>query len=733
MRFIVSVLVILSLPLALAARRWTVDDVLMAESAGSFELARDGKQVVWVRSAMDKKKNGSVSHVILRHLEADWEVQLTRGKDKNSTPRFSPNGQRIAFLSNRKPSESEEKEEEEENKKPSTQVWLLDLRGGEPRLLTKFEKGVEDVHWLDDDTLLITATEDPSSYDQANKRRKDTSVVVDDEEHAPPVRLFRHEIKGKKTKRLTSNTDRITNTAVSWDGRWAVTVHERSLRWTYDQSVRPVTFLHDLEKGTATQLFTAGKLLLSRIRWALDGQGFYFSAPYTTHPTYFFAEVMRLYYYDLAAGKESRVPLDWDRGLAGQFAATPTGFVALLANGVRRRAALYERSGDGWTRRWMEGEHAENIFDLLVTSDAGKVLYAHSTASKPEQWYQAELGGAALRNARPITKLNKDFEKKPVAKREIVHWKGARDDDVEGLLYYPHEYTEGAKHPLVLMIHGGPHGVDLDRFTETWSRPINLLAARGAFILRVNYHGSSGYGLEWSESIAGGNYNDLEWVDAERGVDAMIARGLADPDQLGVMGWSNGSIITIEITTRTTRYKVASAGAGDVNWVSDWGNCKFGHSFDHYYLGKTPLEDPEFYIDKSALFRMDKVRTPTIIFFGTEDTNVPTEQGWQHFRALQQLGKTDVRFILFPGEQHSPLKLGHRRRKMTEELAWFDKHLFKGGAPENESLKPESPLSAALRRNTAGKTPETVHRNGIEIGRFEVTRAQFAAFRPSYS
>ncbi|MCP5116571.1 MAG: S9 family peptidase, partial [bacterium] len=269
-------------------------------------------------------------------------------------------------------------------------------------------------------------------------------------------------------------------------------------------------------------------------------------------------------------------------------------------------------------------EHSSNIFGLLVTRDAGKVVYAYSTASQPEQWYQAGFTGAAMSDARAITKLNSDFDKKPVAKREIVHWKGARDDQVEGLLYYPHGYREGRKYPLVLMIHGGPHGVDLDRFTETWSRPINLLAQRGAFVLRVNYYGSSNYGLEWSESISGGNYNDLEWVDAERGVDAVIARGLADPDQLGVMGWSNGSIITIEITTRTTRYKVASAGAGDVNWTSDWANCRFGHSFDDYYLGKTPLEDPAFYVKKSPLFRMDKVRTPTIIFFGDNDTSVPT-------------------------------------------------------------------------------------------------------------
>jgi formylglycine-generating enzyme required for sulfatase activity len=126
------------------------------------------------------------------------------------------------------------------------------------------------------------------------------------------------------------------------------------------------------------------------------------------------------------------------------------------------------------------------------------------------------------------------------------------------------------------------------------------------------------------------------------------------------------------------------------------------------------------------------VRTPTIIFFGTEDKQVPTEQGWQHFRALQQLGKTDVKFILFPGEAHGPRKFVHQRRKVEEELAWFDKYLFKTAADTNEALKPESPLAAALKKKASGKQPETVVRGEIEIGRFEVTRAQYAAFEPKY-
>ena len=144
------------------------------------------------------------------------------------------------------------------------------------------------------------------------------------------------------------------------------------------------------------------------------------------------------------------------------------------------------------------------------------------------------------------------------------------------------------------------------------------------------------------------------------------------------------------------------------------------------------MDDPDFYVKKSPLFKMDKVTSPTIIFFGTEDRQVPTEQGWQHYRALQHYGKTPVRFILFPGEPHTLRKYVHQKRKVEEELAWFDRYLFGAPPAENPSLKPNSPLAALQRLKSLPEVPETVDRGSIAIGRFEVTRAQFRAFDPGY-
>src|SRR5262249_40384728 len=156
----------------------------------------------------------------------------------------------------------------------------------------------------------------------------------------------------------------------------------------------------------------------------------------------------------------------------------------------------------------------------------------------------------------------------------------------------------------------------------------------------------SRYGLKWLESIAGGRYCEAELDDIEKGVDALIARGLVDPDRLGLQGWSNGAILTNALVTRTTRYKAAVAGAGTIEYVRDWASCKFGEAFDRYYLGKSPFEDLRLYILKSPFYRLDRVTTPTLILFGAEDRVVHPQQGWLQYRGLQQLGKAPVRFVL---------------------------------------------------------------------------------------
>ena len=258
------------------------------------------------------------------------------------------------------------------------------------------------------------------------------------------------------------------------------------------------------------------------------------------------ATVTRMYYFDLQTGRPTPVDLDWANGLAGTFAATDDGFVALLANGARNKFASYVRSGGTWRRTVISGDRMENIFGFSLGRDGKTIVYNYSTPSRPTQWYRGVLDEKTLGTQQlQITDLNKRFDSKRIARTELIHWPGTLGEQVEGILYYPLNYKPGQKYPLVVMIHGGPELVDYDAWRETDHYPHNLYTQRGTFVLAPNYHGSSNYGLNWAESIGKGSYYDLEVPDIEKGVDHLIGRGMVDAEKLGVLGWSNGSLLTI--------------------------------------------------------------------------------------------------------------------------------------------------------------------------------------------
>ena len=726
---------------------WSIDDILLQEDAGSFEVSPDGRWVVWVKTRVDKAKGEAASNLMLSRLGGQRdEIALTRGRDRHTGPRWSPDGKRIAFLSTRtRPSKDDDDDDDEDDDLAKTQLWLIDGRGGEPWPLTRLDRAIQSFDWRDADTLVVAVSETKTLRQRRAADAEDTSEVIEAAEETSPVRLFSVATADGALTRLTRNDDWIQWVEVSPDGRWAAALHEQSLSFTYDEKTPPLLKLHDLREGTTRTLFEGQRVLVTAAEWAPDSRGVYLVQRYSSHPVYFTASIGLLQYVDVESGAAAPVDLHWPNGLGTpRILPTLDGFLALLADGVRYRPARYTRAGSGWTKQDLSGEHTRNLFDWALGSDGRTLVYEHSTPTRPTQWYQALLNGGTIEGAAELTDLNPGFRDKPAPPARVERWTGARDEEVEGILYYPLEYEQGRKYPLFLSIHGGPTGADMERWDQSYAYPKVLLAQKGAFLLEVNYHGSENYGLEWVESICCGNYYDLERVDLENGVDHVIRLGLADPKRLGSIGWSNGAILTSELVTRSDRFKVASVGAGDVEWISDWANVDFGAAFDNYYFGAAPWEDPDLYIRKSPYFRLKDVTTPTVLYTGTEDRNVPPSQSWSHFRVMQQVGKTPVRFVVFPGEPHGLKKYVHQRRKVEEDLAWFDEHLF-GTKTAPPVVAEGSPLGAALARAGYPRSgghygvevkkalrPEAVAYGGLRVSRFEVTRAQYAAFDAEY-
>jgi len=721
---------------------WSIDDIINQERAQDFQISPDGTRVVWVKSLTDKEKDGRISHLYLTYLKEKTEtIQLTRGKSSESRPRWSPAGNRIAFLSSRKEGNEGESKPEEAGQ----QLWILDLKGGEPWKVTSLEFGVNSFDWVDEDHFLVLAREPRTWLEINDKEKKDDSVVYEDQEHMIPHRLFLYCLKEKKWHRLTENKDQITNFYLSPDKKMVITRNNQSLSYEVDKKVKPKFFLVRLADRTSEEIFKEPFFKPTDINWDHNSQGFYFAVLRTSDPVNETAGAEFLYYYDLKTGQHHEIDLKWDWGLMGLgFIVRQDGFIASLANGAVPKWRRYFRKDNGYEFAELEGQHYPHLFNLTSRENSQQIIYSYSTASGPEQWFWAALENQKIVNEKPLLELNPHLKNKKMARTEVIKWKGALNEEIEGILYYPFDYQPGKKYPLFLNIHGGPTGIDMDSFEASYAYYPHLLAQKGCFVLMPNYHGSVGYGQKFVESIKD-HYYDYPIEDMLKGIDYLVSKGLVNPDQLGTMGWSNGGILSIGLSVWTDKFKVAGIGAADVDWFSDYGTCAFGVSFDNYYFLGAPWERPDYYLQNSPLLHLKDMKVPTIIFHGTEDTNVPFSQGLEHYRALKQIGQTPVRFIVFPGEPHGLRKLSHQRRKIEEELAWFDKHFFHAFTPANEALKDGSPLDLALKAQSFARSghnfgkmvkgkliPETVKWEGLEVGRFEVTRAQWKDYDQNY-
>jgi len=725
--------------------RWTPEDIINTEYVRSVSISPDNSMVVWTKRKGVKEKDRFVSDIYLTRLNLKEDgnyktVQLTNGKDNDYSPIFSKDGEYIYFLSSR-----------DKGKK----LWKLSIYGGEAKAVKEFKNGISNLQWKDQQTLLFQSNDGKTLYEATNEEKKDNVIVVEDSLHWKPNHVYAFNTKNKTVKRLTSNKKPLSGYTISKDGKWLIYGEQRNISHPSDAQRDPYQYLKNLETGTTTRILTDFGFPPYGFRFTNDKKGFYFSAEHGSNPKYNGAGINELYYFDIESMNHNKVDLDWDLGHAGGYYVVGNDVIVSLANRATRRLAYYKKNGNTWTKKKIDlGQKNDHVSVSSISEDGSKIIYNYSTASKLPSFLISDLKEHKFSNESELVKLNKRLSKKSITKSEVMVWKGYNDEDVTGILYYPENYVEGKKYPLMLSIHGGPASQDLDSWSERWSTYPNLLAQKGMFVLKPNYHGSGNHGLAYVESVKE-NYYEPEMEDIIKGIEVLSNEGKIDKNQLGTMGWSNGAIITTMLTVRyPNMFKVAAPGAGDVNWTSDYGTCRFGVNFDQHYFGGAPWDDVdgktynENYILKSPLFEIEKIKTPTIIFHGSADRAVPRDQGWEYYRGLQQVGEAPVRFLWFPGQPHGLGKITHQLRKMNEEITWIETYLLNKPKTDNEAFKKGSPLDQIIKLQSAKKVdglygvshknsliPETVaiKNDSISIGRFEVTNAQFKAYQKAYS
>ena len=724
------------------AQDWSVDDLLSQEMASTFVFSPDGSSVAWVKRRPSAEKDRFVSDLWITPLGKP-SVALTPGNDSEYAPFFSKDGKTLYFSSDRGDGNT---------------LWSLSLYGGEAVAVHTFANGFSDAKWLNATTLTFLASEGDLYYTQAFADRKDRTMVIEDTTTFKPNRVFSFDVNTKQIRRLTSNASPIVSYGVSKDGKHLVTAHVNSVHYDADAQPAMTAFLWNLADGSRKPIL-AGYQEPYDFQFPSDHSGFFFIATRAIDPEWGGYGVDDLHFYTYATGLVSKVNQAHDWGLAFGYHVLGNEVMASLANGPTLKTGIFTRDGNLWALTEVTiGSDTNHGRVVAVSDDLKSTVVAVSRASHLPRYQLASLTrdrrAARLSLGNEVARLNAHLASKSMPKTEVIWWTGALGNKVSGILYYPDNYQAGRRYPLMLAIHGGPSEADIDEWYQNWGYYPKLLTQRGSFVLLPNYHGSSNHGFDFNQSIKDGKYYDLPVEDMITAIHHLRDEGKVDMDSLGVMGWSNGAIIGIELTVRYPQmFKVLGSGAGDVNWTSDYGTCEFGVRFNNSYFGDgAPWDDMDgktynqAYIDNSPLFELEKVVTPTIIFFGSEDRAVPRDQGWEHYRALQQIGKAPVKFLWFPGMEHSLTLLSYQKRKIEEELAWFDRYFFGTHVDVNPAFKKDSPLGRIFTLNEAKRDgglvgerkgahliPETVATGtGISVGRFEVTNAQYQSFRAAH-
>ncbi|MFS8085368.1 MAG: S9 family peptidase [Acidobacteriota bacterium] len=427
-------------------------------------------------------------------------------------------------------------------------------------------------------------------------------------------------------------------------------------------------FISDAQPGATEKQLTTADNRASRARpeWSPDGKWIVFlEGDEKKYGAYSIEHLMFVPADGSAAPTRVKAVEDLDRGVSGLRFAGDSWLNFLVTDDRSVYPARVSRNS-------LEKLMTPPIVVSNLTNGGGRTVLLSSNDTKPTEVYAME--GKALRQ---LTHQNDALMAElQIGETEEVQFKSKDGTEVHGLLTYPAGYVRGTKVPLLLRIHGGPNGQDQHSF----SVERQVFAANGYAVLAVNYRGSSGRGQKYSRSIFA-DWGHYEVEDLQAGVDHVIQMGVADPDRLGVGGWSYGGILTDYMIATDTRFKGATSGAGTAFTIAFYGTDQYIIQYD-YEIG--PPWNPkawETYQKISYPFlHADRIKTPTLFLGGERDFNVPVQGGQQMYQALRSLG-VDTQLIIYPNENHGIQRPSYVRDRYERYLGWYDKYVKKNPPP----------------------------------------------------
>ena len=647
-----------------AARPVTFDDIMKMRRIEAPAISPDGAHVLyvvrqWETSSRDPQRKEARSQV-WRVATADGSMrQLTFDEAGATAPGWSPDGRYISFLSARGSSADDRR----------AQVWLLPADGGEASKLTDSKESVASYAWSPDARHIgFVSREAETSDEETRRKRGDDRRVFEGEFRLS--HLWVVSVHAKTTERITEGRAFGVRGAPSWsaDGRQIAFAAAPTTMLRDDRSD---IYIADVAAKT-TRKITSNAGPDTAPRWSPDGRAIVIvSEPNSAAPmadgTLPMAVVnARLIVYDVASA--STQTADGFDGSVSDPEWTPDSrrVVFTAGKGVYREIFSYEIASGRFTQL-TKGRVA--TFGGL-SRDGSRAAVVLESAAAPPDLFLTDPGFAAPRK---LTTLNPETSELALGESEIVRWKSGDGVEIEGVLQKPVGFAVGTRYPLVVAVHGGPAGAFLDSYRLTPGDGGQHWAGQGWAVFYPNPRGSSNYGERFMQrnihDWGGGDYRDIL-----TGVDALVSRGIADPERLAIFGWSYGGYMTAWAVTQTSRFKAAMVGAGLTNLWSMYGTNDIPNVLGAYFKGQPNADNLPLYMERSALTHAAKVTTPTLILHGAADERVPIGQPMEFYRALKDRG-VPTELVFYPRAGHGLTEYYHLLDRLQRQFDWITKHV----------------------------------------------------------
>lgn len=619
---------------------FTFEDSYLYSCFNGIDISPDGRTIAY--SLGEKEKwNGNRNYSIWLALSSDNSKIRFTNSDKNDwDPQWSPDGSKIAFLSSRS---------------EKTQVYMISLSGGEAQEVTYIQNGVNLFHWIDNNTIAFVSDEPRDTNIVNAEENAGGGYVVGTTYHTSS--LWTQTIDNFELKKITRGDYYIMDMATSSDGKSYLLITAKNSDLFLNITESKVLWVD--ENGSEIMSFEDAKN---------------FSDPAVSPDNSKACFVGNTVGYSInnalfVMDKENETV----KNLTDEFDPTIKQLKWIDADHISFKTPRNVHTGIYSVD--MTG-HVETILkpyyvadDYSLNPNTKEVVFVGSTYKIPNEIFVSKFGDNP-ENALKLTTVTDWITKKHLGKSQIVSYNSNDGTKIEAVLTLPYDYDEDDSYPLLVLPHGGPDGISMDKFNFK----AQLFSQLNLIVFEPNFRGSIGYGSEFYAANQG-ELGYIDYNDIISGVDYLIKNKIADSDQLLVGGWSYGGYMTNWIIAHTKKFVAAVSVAGISNTVSNYAQSDINHGeVANWEFEGVPVYDKDKFEHSSPFEFLNNVGTPLLLMHGESDTRVNVMQSWEIYRALVDRNQ-DVELVLYPGAEHS-IKLPKQRRDvMRRWIEWYKKYL----------------------------------------------------------